>query len=140
RFAGSACADAAAEPGQRRAGADEPRQQVLELRELDLQLALARPRPPREDVENQLRAVDDLAADLFLDLAQLRRRQLVVEDDDVDGGFRRRRGQALHLARAEERRRIGLGALLEDPERDLGAGRLREPGQLVERALGVEAA
>ncbi len=89
RFAGAPRADAAAEPRQRGARADQPRQQVLQLRELDLQLAFARPRAPREDVEDQLRAVDDLAADRLFDLPQLRRRQLVVEDDDVDVQSRR---------------------------------------------------
>ena len=84
------------------AGADQPRQQVLQLRELDLQLAFARARAPREDVENQLRAIDDLAADRLLDLAQLRRRQLVVEDDDVDVGFGARRGERLDLAARRE--------------------------------------
>src|SRR5439155_3140951 len=54
RLPGTSRADAAAEPRQRRPGADQPRQQVLELRELDLQLAFARARPPREDVENEL--------------------------------------------------------------------------------------
>ena len=37
----------------------------------------------REDVEDELRAVDDLALDRRFDVPQLRRRQLVVEDDDV---------------------------------------------------------
>ena len=73
--------------------ADEPRQQVFQLRELDLQLAFARPRAAREDVEDELRAIDDLAADRFFDLPQLRRRQLVVEDDDVGVGLGARRGK-----------------------------------------------
>ena len=46
RFTRSAGADAAAQPRQRRAGADEARQKVLQLCELDLQLAFARPRAP----------------------------------------------------------------------------------------------
>ena len=54
-------ADAAAEPRERAAGADQARQQVLELRQLDLQLAFARARAPGEDVEDELRAIDDLA-------------------------------------------------------------------------------
>ena len=137
-FAGSARADAAAEPRQRVAGADQPRQQVFQLRELDLQLALARPRAAREDVEDQLRAIDDLAADLLLDLPQLRRRQLVVEDDDVDVGFGARRGERLDLAGAEKGRRIGLRPLLQHAQHDLGAGRLGQAGQLVERSLGLE--
>ena len=61
----------------------------LQLRELDLQLAFPRARAPREDVENELGAIDDLPADLLFDVPQLRRRQLVVEDDDVDARSRR---------------------------------------------------
>ena len=83
-------------------GADQPRQQVLQLRQLDLQLAFARPRAPGEDVENQLRAIDDLAADRLLDLPQLRRRQLVVEDDDVDVASRRTTRPASRPCRRRE--------------------------------------
>ena len=57
-FTGAPGADAAAEPRQPVARADEPGHQVLELRELDLELALARARPAREDVEDQLRAIE----------------------------------------------------------------------------------
>jgi hypothetical protein len=39
--------------------APHARKVVLELRELDLQLALGAPRMLREDVEDQLRPVDD---------------------------------------------------------------------------------
>src|SRR5262245_58382094 len=88
-FARASGANTAAKARQRVAGADQPRQQVFQLRELDLQLALARPRATGEDVEDQLSAIDDLAADRLLDLAQLRGRQLVVEDEDVDVGLRR---------------------------------------------------
>ena len=115
-------ADAAAEPRQRRAGADEPRQQVLQLRELDLQLAFARAGAPRKDVEDELRAIDDLSADLFLDLPQLRRRQLVVEDRP------RRRASPSHdcasmatLPGSQKRRRVRLGTLLHHAQHDLGA-------------------
>ena len=112
----------------------------LQLRQLDLQLAFAGPRAPREDVEDQLRAVDDLAPDLLLDLAQLRRRQLVVEDDDVDVGLCCGGRERLDLAGAEKRRRIRLRPFLEHAQHDLGAGGLRQAGELVERALGVEPA
>ena len=102
RFAGPSRADAAAEPRQRGAGADEPRQQVFQLGELDLQLAFARPRAPREDVEDELRPIDDLAADRLFDVAQLRRRQLIVEDDDVDVGLGGRRAPASGSCRRRE--------------------------------------
>ena len=58
RLAGSPSADAASESRQRDIGAlREPRQQVLELRQLHLELAVARGRMLREDVEDELRAV-----------------------------------------------------------------------------------
>ena len=121
-------------------GPDEPRQQILELRELHLQLAFAGPRAPGKDVENELRAIDDLPADLLFDLPQLRRRQLVVEDDDVDVGFGGGGGQRGDLAGAEKRRRIRLGALLHHPQHHLGARGFGEAGELVERSLGIEPA
>src|SRR3954467_13415712 len=45
-LARAARADAAAEPRQGVAGPDQQRQQVFQLRELDLQLAFTGPRPP----------------------------------------------------------------------------------------------
>ena len=47
-------------------------------------------------------------------------------------------GERLDLAGAEKRRRIGLRALLQHAQHDLGARGLREAGELVERSLGVE--
>ena len=102
RFARSARADAAAEPRQRVARSDQPRHQVLELRELDLQLAFPRSRAPREDVEDQLRAIDDLAIERLFEVAQLRRRELVVEDDEVDRRFVARGRRASRPCRCRE--------------------------------------
>ena len=61
---------------------------MLEARELDLQLAFARARALREDVEDHVGAVED--ADLrvalrerALEVAHLGRRERAVEDHDV---------------------------------------------------------
>ena len=139
RLAGTACADAAAEPRQRVARADEPRQQVLQLRELHLQLAFARPRAAREDVEDQLRTVDHLSLEPLLELPQLRGAQLVVEDDEVHAGFVARRRKRRHLAGADERRGIRLGPLLLHSQDDTRAGRVGEAGELIERMIGIDA-
>ena len=120
---------------------DQPRQQVLQLRELDLQLAFARPRAPREDVEDELRAVDDLAVERLLEVAQLRRRQLVVEDDDVDAALRRTRARATStLPLPRNVAGSGLAPFLQHAQHDVGAGRGGETGELVERMFGIEVA
>src|SRR6185369_12457749 len=54
RLAGAAGADATAEPGQGVARAHEPRHQVLELRQLDLELPFFRLGASGEDIEDQL--------------------------------------------------------------------------------------
>ena len=139
RFAGAARADAAAQPRQAPSlEPDEPRHQVLELRELDLKLAFTRPRAPREDVENELRAIDDLAVERFFEVAQLRRRQLVVENHDIDARSSQEAASDRNLAAAEKRRGIRLGALLQHAQHDRRAGGRRQAGQFVERMLGIE--
>ena len=137
-FAGAPRADAAAQPRQRLARSDQPRQQVLQLRQLDLQLAFARPRAPRKDVEDQLRAIDHLAIEPLVQLAQLRRRQLVVEDDQVGVGFGRRVRQHLDLAAAEKRRRIGLGPILQHAQDHARAGGFGETAELFEGMFRVD--
>ena len=138
RFAGSAGADAAAEPRQRGARAREPRQQVLELRQLDLPLAFARSRAPREDVEDELRAIDHLAIDALFDVTELCRRQLVVEDHEVGSDARTFGRELVELAAADERRGIGRGPLLNHREDDGRAGGVGEPGELVDRVLRIQ--
>ncbi len=61
-LARSAAADAAGEPRQPGVLLGQARQRVLELRQLDLQLAVAASGALREDVEDELGAVDGLRA------------------------------------------------------------------------------
>ncbi len=68
-LAGASGPDAAAKPRQGLTRPDEPRQEILQLRELDLQLPFPRARAAREDVEDELRAVHDLAAERLLEVA-----------------------------------------------------------------------
>jgi hypothetical protein len=132
--------DAAAQPRQRGPRADEARQQVLQLREFDLPLPFSRAGAAREDVQDQLRAIDDLAFDLGLDLAELRGRQLVVEDDHVHVALVAQLRQRAHLAAAQERARVRALAFLQHACDHGGARRLGKARQFVERLLGVHAA
>ena len=67
-FTGSAEPDPAADTRQVRPHARQPRQQILELRKLHLELGLAATRPCREDVENDLGAVHHPHPDMLLEL------------------------------------------------------------------------
>ena len=58
RFAGTAQADTALLPLEVGPAAHQSRRQVLQLRELDLQLAFEAARALREDVENQSGAIE----------------------------------------------------------------------------------
>ena len=90
----AAPAGAAGLPGQRLAPAAQAGQQVLQLGQLDLRLALFALRVLGEDVEDQRGPVDDLDLDLLLEVAQLGRRQLAVADDRVGAGGQRPRRAA----------------------------------------------
>ena len=124
RFARTAGADAAAQARHRRAVAGQPRQQVVQLRQLHLQLAFARAGAAGEDIEDQLRAVEDLDIERLLQIALLGGRQFAVEDDRrwlretrpassvprlcrSRSAWRRRRGAATESdARQPRRRRL----------------------------------
>ncbi len=111
-FAGAAGADAAAQLRHGLALAGEPRQHVLKLRQLHLQLALAGAGVAGKDVQNQLRAVQHPAGQRGLKVAQLGGRQVVVEEHQVGLGGGGDSGDLLHLAGADQRGRIGPGAAL----------------------------
>jgi len=71
-FARAAGADAAAKLRHGFAAASEAREHVFELREFDLQLALAGAGVAGEDIEDELRAIEDAAWQRGLEVAQLR--------------------------------------------------------------------
>src|SRR5208283_2689183 len=83
RLAGSASTDAAAQPRHLDTTPRQAWQQVIELRQFDLEAAFARAGTRGENVEDQLSAVDDPGAHRFLEVALLGRREFAIENDDV---------------------------------------------------------
>ena len=140
RLARTARADAAAEPRERRAGSGQPRQQVFQLRQLHLPLAFARARAAREDVENELRAIDDLPLELSSSCRSCAGSELVVEDHDIHAGLGAGRARALAtLPRADEGGRIGSAAAPAACAATTSrTGRVCEPRQLVERMIRID--
>ena len=121
-------ADAAAEPLEVLPHAAHAREVVLELRELDLELALARDGVLREDVEDQLRPVDDARVQGVFESPLLRRRELAVDDEHLRARVVERRLQLLELPLAHVRARVRLRPVLNELADGVDA---RGPGQLV---------
>ena len=132
-------ADAALGPREVGPEPRQARQLVLELGELDLEAALVGPGVLGEDVEDQPAAVDDLDLDQLLERLLLRRRQLVVGDEQVEAGLGLGVEQLLGLALADVPVRVDVPAVLPLGAHDVGPRREGEVGELGQRVLGVPA-
>src|SRR5262249_29776455 len=128
-------ADAAGLLAQLDAAPPQPRQPVSQLRQLDLHHALLAVGVLGEDVEDQGDAVDDVAPELLLEVALLRRRQLVVEHDDVDVGRVGEGAQLVGLPGPDGRGGVGCGAPLQHGLHGIGAGGVGEPAELGQARL-----
>ena len=114
--------------------AGEPRQSVLELRQLDLEPRLAGSGAAREDVEDQLRAIHHLHRQLLLQVADLGSGEIVVEDHEVGIAIAGQFGQLLELALADERGGMDRAAALHQRAEHPRAGGVGQERQLLERA------
>jgi len=100
----SARADAAGLPREVAPHAGEAGEEVLELGEFDLQATFAGARPARENIENQLGAIDHLTVREFLEIAALRGGKLVIENHGGRVFFPRGFGDFTGLAFADVKR------------------------------------
>ena len=114
RLAGSPGPDAAPESLEVGPLPHQARQEVRELRQLHLELALARPRPLGEDVEDQGGAVDDAKLQRAGEVPLLHGRQRIVRDQETGPEGPGQVPHLLHLALPEVEARVPLGALLDD--------------------------
>ena len=112
-------------PRHRLTPAAQARQEVLQLGQLDLRLALSGLRVLGEDVEDEGGAVDDLDLDDVLEGAALAGRELGVADDGVGALGDDDVAQLDGLALAQVGRGVGVGAALHDAGEHLGARRSR---------------
>ena len=108
-FAGTAQADRAAALALKVGpAAHKARRHVLQLGQLDLQLAFVRAGALGEDVEDEPGAVDDAALGIFFQIALLHRRERVIDQDQVGVERGALRLEFLGLAAADEELRVRL--------------------------------
>src|ERR1700742_1608414 len=93
---------------------------------------------PRKNVEDELRSVDHPPLNDFFDVALLRRAEIVVEQYDVGIDRRGRARNLFQLSSADQRRRIGTVAPLQDFADDFRPGALRESSQFSQGFFGIE--
>ena len=131
-LAGSARADAAGLPGKFLCASGEPRQHVIELCEFDLKLPFPAACVPRKNVEDELRAIDHAAIGAALQVAQLRRSQVAIENHQLRFVKLRLDLHFLDLAAADDGSGIDLVTHLKNASGNLGAraaGQFRELGK-----------
>ena len=136
RFAGTPDADAAAKLLEVGPHPRQPRQHVLELRQLDLHLGFGGSSANREDVEDQLGAIHHPRAGRILDVLALARAQLVVENDQRRLSGARQFTKLVDLALAEVGPGVRAVDLLHEPADDLRSRGIGKLGQLLEMLVG----
>ncbi len=115
----------------------EPRQRVFELGEFDRQPGFVRLGSRRENIEDHLGAIEHLDVERHLEIANLRRREIVVEDDHAGIGGPHHSLELLELTLAEISGYVGRVAALGESTHDLRPGGFGEAGQLLERLVVV---
>src|SRR5581483_4253827 len=138
RLAGAARPDAAAEALQVLPHAAHPRQVVLELCELDLELPLGRCRVLREDVQDQLRAVDDTRVQRVLEVTLLRRVEIVVDEEAFRARIAKALFELLELPFADVRPLCRPRPVLDHSADRLDACGPRELAYLGELLVGID--
>ena len=130
-FTGAPGADAAAQPGQRRALARKPGQQVPQLGKFHLQLALFAAGPLGEDIQDQRGAVNHPYTTGLFQVADLGGGQLPVKHQQVNVLLPTGLCHLLHHARTDAGGRIRGRAFLHHGEGGLRSGGAAKLFQLV---------
>ena len=136
-FAGATCSDAAAEPGERSALAVKARQTVFQLGQFHLQAAFGGAGTAGENIEDELRAIDDPHATEALEVSLLSGGKFVVDDDDRGIGGRGQVAQFSHFTLTKQSGRFGIGTDLKRFACYLCAG---AAGQFAKFGKGVRSA
>ena len=111
--------------------ARQARGQMLQLGQLDLQLAFVALGAQREDIQDQRDPVDHAQVEQPFQVALLGRRQGLVEQHDVGQQGLGHAHALVRLARADEELGVGAVALRRQRADDFGAGALGQHGEFL---------
>jgi hypothetical protein len=115
----------------------EPGHRELEPGLLDLELGFVGTRLLREDIEDQLGPRDDADLEFLFEVADLRRRELVVEDDERGLGRDDRVADLGDLAAPDPGGRDRRMARLDDPLDDRNAERIGQIGEFLKMIVDI---
>src|SRR5579875_1534221 len=128
--------EAAALPLQMGPASHQSAALIGEVRKLDLKPSLAGTGPLPENLQDQSRAVDDLAVKRALQIALLDRAQPAIHDDDPNRQVSDETGQAVHRAGPEEAAWASLRQADHFRVNDLQQDRRCQPDRLGEPRFG----
>ena len=108
------------------------------MSELDLELALASAGVAGKDVEDELRAVEDTTRQGGFEVAQLRRRKVVIEENEIGLRGSGDSGDLHNFAGTDECSGVWSRAALNKFGSDLASGAQEQFAKLGERFFGVK--
>ena len=132
-FARTSRADSASQPRHLNTVSGQAGQQIIQLRQLHLQLTFPRAGAPREYVQDQLRSIQDLAMERVLQIALLGGSEFGIEHHHVGLVAFHQAPQLVELTGPDQGSGIRRRPRLDDGFLDAGAGRVRQSLQLFER-------
>jgi hypothetical protein len=127
----TAHADSALLPRQVTPEPRQPRQQMLQLRQFNLQLAFFSASTLGENIENQRSPIQNLAIKHSLQIAALGRRKFIVENHRIHIRAPAMLGKFISFALADERRRTRRSQFLQAIPDHLASGRCCQFGKLL---------
>ena len=134
-FARTSGTDATAQPREFHAPARQTWQQVTQLSQFHLKLSLSCPSPTGKDIQNELRPVDNAAANFSFDIALLGGRKILIENHYVDIVLMQTLLKLPELARTNQIGRIKLLPFLNHSADDLSAGKSHQRREFVQRFI-----
>jgi len=112
------------------------RREIAELRDFDLQLALEGARALREDIENQLTAIDDAKVEFLLEVAGLRGAEGVIENRERRAMLLSELADLGGLALTDKGARVGRLEALANDIGDFSTGGFGQRFEFGNRVLG----